>query len=136
MVKAVVPARQTAGMPATDVIAAFWKAVSARDWAGFGALLAPDVVYELPQTRERVRGREAYVRFNAEYPGEWEIAPLRIVGAGRSGASWIRFVVDGGEEQTGISFFDLDDDGLIARIHDFWPVPYEPPPGREHLVER
>jgi hypothetical protein len=123
-------------MPASEVIAAFWTTVSARDWAGFGALLAPDVVYELPQTRERVRGREAYVRFNAAYPGEWDITPLRIVGAGRSGASWIRFVVDGGEEQTGIAFFDLDDAGLIARIHDFWPVPYEPPPGREQLVER
>ena len=123
-------------MDATDVIAAFWKTVSARDWTAFGALLAADVVYELPQTRERVRGRDAYVRFNAEYPGEWDITPLRIVGGERQGASWIRFVVDGGPEQTGISFFELDDAGLIVRISDFWPVPYEPPPGREHLVER
>jgi len=23
-----------------------------------------------------------------------------------------------------------------ARVTDFWPEPYEPPPGREHLVER
>ena len=26
--------------------------------------------------------------------------------------------------------------GLIARVADFWPEPYEPPPGRDHLVER
>jgi len=123
-------------MTATDVITAFWKAVTARDWTAFGALLTPDVVYELPQTRERVRGRDAYVRFNAEYPGEWELAPIRIVGGDRQGASWIRFAVDGGPDQTGISFFELDDAGLIARITDFWPVAYEPPPGREHLVER
>jgi SnoaL-like domain len=123
-------------MTATDVIAAFWTAVSARDWAAFGALLAADVVYELPQTRERVRGRDAYVRFNREYPGEWNLAPLRIVGADRHGASWIRFAVDGDPDQTGIAFFDLDDAGLIARITDFWPTPYQPPPGREHLVTR
>jgi hypothetical protein len=24
---------------------------------------------------------------------------------------------------------------LIARITDFWPEPYDPPAGREHLVE-
>jgi ketosteroid isomerase-like protein len=28
-----------------------------RDWAGLSDLLADDVVYEIPQTRERVRGR-------------------------------------------------------------------------------
>jgi len=25
---------------------------------------------------------------------------------------------------------------LITQVTDFWPEPYEPPPGREHLVER
>ena len=44
----------------------------ARDWEGFGALLAEDVVYEMPQSRERVRGKEAYLRFfstNGLLPG-------------------------------------------------------------------
>jgi hypothetical protein len=27
-------------------------------------------------------------------------------------------------------------DGLISHISDFWPVPYDPPAGREHLTER
>jgi len=122
-------------MSAADLISTFWKNVSARDWAGFGALLAPDVVYEMPQTRERVRGREAYVRFNAEYPGDWIVEPLRIVGDDRHGASYIKFSVDG-VAQDGLCFFDLDDAGLIAHLTDFWPQSYEPPPGREHLVER
>ena len=26
--------------------------------------------------------------------------------------------------------------GLVTRVTDFWPKPYEPPSGREHLVER
>jgi hypothetical protein len=25
---------------------------------------------------------------------------------------------------------------LVTKITDFWPDPYEPPPGREHLTER
>jgi ketosteroid isomerase-like protein len=120
---------------ARDAVTRYWAACEARDWAAFGALVAEDVVYECPQTRERVRGRDAYVRFNAEYPGDWHVRVERAVGDGRHAATWTRFEVDGGE-QAGLCFFDLDGQGLIAHITDFWPVPYEPPPGREHLVER
>jgi ketosteroid isomerase-like protein len=31
---------------AHDVVAAYWAAAEARDWATFGGLLAEDVVYE------------------------------------------------------------------------------------------
>jgi hypothetical protein len=34
-----------------------------------------------------------------------------------------------------MAFFEFAD-GLITRVTDFWPDPYEPPSGREHLVER
>lgn len=120
---------------AQHVVAAYWAAAEERDWAAFAALLADDVVYELPQTRERIRGRDAYVRFNVEYPGDWHLTIERVVGTGRYAASWTRFQV-AGTEQPGLCFFDLDGDGRIAKITDFWPEPYEPPPGREHLTER
>ena len=51
---------------AHQVVAAYWAAAEARDWARFADLLAEHVVYEAPQTRERVRGRAAYLRFNIE----------------------------------------------------------------------
>ena len=76
---------------AHDVVTAYWAAAEARDWATFGALLAEDVVYEGPQARERVRGRDAYLRFNAEgFPGDWHLQVQRIVGEGQHAASWIR----------------------------------------------
>jgi hypothetical protein len=34
-----------------------------------------------------------------------------------------------------IAFFEFSGE-LIIRVTDFWPEPYEPPAGREHLVER
>jgi ketosteroid isomerase-like protein len=120
---------------AHDVVAAYWAAAEARDWAAFGALLADDVVYRGPQTRERVRGRDAYVRFNVEgFPGEWHITVQRIVGADPHAASWIEFTGPDGT-QTGLCFFELAD-GRIVRITDFWPEPYELPASRTHLVER
>jgi hypothetical protein len=54
---------------ADDIARAYWTVMGARDWPALTALLADDVLYELPQSRERVRGAEALVRFSAEYPG-------------------------------------------------------------------
>ncbi|MGA9114891.1 MAG: nuclear transport factor 2 family protein [Candidatus Dormiibacterota bacterium] len=119
-----------------SVVAAYWEAADARDWTRFGELLADDVVYEAPQSRERVRGRDAYLRFNAEgFPGEWRIAVERIVAAELGAVSLIRLTEPSGE-QLAICFFELDGEGRITRITDFWPEPYEPPAGRAHLTER
>jgi hypothetical protein len=94
------------------------------------------VVYRGPQTREQVRGRDAYIRFNVDgFRYDWHITVQRIVGEGRHAASWIEFTGQEGP-QAGLCFFDLEDDGLIARITDFWPEPYELPASRAHLVER
>ncbi len=66
---------------ATEVVTAYWAAANARDWGAFGDLLADDVVYEGPQTRERVRGRDSYVRFNVEgFPGDWHLDVVQIIG--------------------------------------------------------
>lgn len=107
-----------------------------RDWDTFAGLVAEHVVYEAPQARERVRGKAAYLRFNLEgFPGDWHLNVERIVGEGRHAASWVEFS-DAGHRSPGVCFFDLDEDGRIARITDFWPAPAELPDSRAHLVER
>jgi predicted ester cyclase len=118
------------------VVQAYWAAAEARDWAAFADLVAEQVVYEAPQTRERVRGRTAYMRFNVEgFPSDWHLKVKRIVAEGRHAASWIEFS-DAGDHYPGLCFFDLDENGRIARITDFWPTPTELPASRAHLVER
>ena len=42
----------------------------------------------------------------------------------------------GDDEVPALSFLDTGPDGLVTRITEFWPGFYEPPAGREHLVER
>jgi ketosteroid isomerase-like protein len=116
-------------------VSAYWSATETRDWDAYAALLSPEVVYEMAQTRERVVGREAYVRFNRAYPGDWHLTPDRIHGDATGAASLVDFVV-GDETMTGITFFGFDADGLITSVRDFWPEPYEPPTGREDLVQR
>ena len=121
---------------AHEVVAAYWAAAEARDWKAFGALLADDVTYRGPQTKEQVRGRDPYIRFNVEgFTYDWHLTVQRIVGEGQHAASWIEFTGPEGT-QPGLCFFDLADDGKIALITDFWPDPYELPASRAHLVER
>jgi hypothetical protein len=122
---------------ATDIVHAYWAAANDRKWDVFEALLDENVVYEGPQTRERVRGSAEYVRFNVEgFPGNWHLVVVRIVGDGLNAASWIDFTNADGSKQPGLCFFELTDEGKIVRITDFWPDPYDLPAQRANLVER
>jgi hypothetical protein len=116
------------------LVAAFADRLDRRDWVAFGELLDPDVVYEIPQTRERIRGRDRYTTFNAEYPGDWHIEPQVVLGDEHHGSLLFRWTL-GADTSLAIAFFEFCE-GKITKITDFWPEPYEPPPGREHLVER
>ncbi|PIM70956.1 hypothetical protein CTU88_20915 [Streptomyces sp. JV178] len=137
------PTTSTSGVPPVDTpagglrgtVETYWASAVARDWDAFADTLAEDVVYELPQTRERIRGRERYVRFNRDYPADWHARVERIVAEPGQVVSWIRVTV-GPEEMDAVSFFTGDAHGRITSVTDFWPEPYEPPTGREHLVER
>ncbi|MFI6941306.1 nuclear transport factor 2 family protein [Streptomyces sp. NPDC050418] len=113
----------------------YWAAAEARDWAAFGETLADDVVYEMPQSRERIRGKEKYLRFNREYPGDWHLRVLRIVAEEHEAVSWIH-VTEGLRELYAVNLFTADASGRIVAITDFWPEPYEPPFARDHLTER
>jgi limonene-1,2-epoxide hydrolase len=119
---------------ARDLVTKFADRLERRDWEAFAQVLHPDVVYELPQTRERIRGRDRYVTFNAEFPGDWHVEPQVILGDDRDGSMLFRWRLDG-EGSLAIAFFEVAGD-LITKVTDFWPEPYDPPPGREHLVER
>ncbi|MFB9475024.1 nuclear transport factor 2 family protein [Nonomuraea salmonea] len=114
---------------------AYVDSAERRDWDTFSTLLADDVVYEMPQTRERIRGRKAFLQFNMDYPGDWHMEPRRILADGLHAAAWIDARV-GDEHQDACIWFDLSPEGLITKITDYWPEPYDPPAGRTHLVER
>lgn len=116
-------------------VESYWAAADARDWEAFAELLAEDVVYTLPQTRERISGRERYVGFNREYPGDWHVQIERVIAETGQAVTWTRVTV-GLEQMHAITFFTADASGRIATVTDFWPEPYEPPAGREHLAER
>ncbi len=136
-----------------ELVERFIATLEARDWAAWAGLLHPDVVYEIPQSRERIRGRDRYLRFNQEYPGDWHLRTKIVIADKEHGVAWFEWRLSGRLDEgsadegsadegsadegsaDGMAFFEFAD-GLITRVTDFWPEPYEPPAGREHLVER
>ena len=72
----------------------FVASLEARDWPAWAGLLHPDVVYEIPQSRERIRGRDRYLRFNQEYPGDWHLRPKIVIADERNGVAWFEWRLD------------------------------------------
>lgn len=122
-------------MSTHDLIARFITKLEARDWDGWAATMTDDVVYELPQSHERIRGRDRYLQFNQEFPGDWHLRPHVVIADDDHGTIWFKWQVGGTDEDNAVVFFGFRDD-LIASVTDFWPDSYDPPSGREHLVER
>lgn len=117
-----------------ELVERYWQTTNARDWEAFGKTLHADVVYEIPQTRERVRGRAGFVDFYQTYPGDWTLELARLVADQNQAVSLTAFRANG-QEQTEITIFEFKD-GLISRIIDYWPEPYEPPKRASKFVER
>ncbi len=117
-----------------EIVRRYYDTMAARDWDAFGDVLAEDVVYELPQTGERVAGRDRYVELNRDYPGDWQLSVTRVIVDGETAALTMNFTV-GDDEMVGLAYLELAD-GLISRVTDFWPEPYKAPAGREHLTEQ
>jgi len=85
---------------------AYVDSTEQRDWARLAGLLAEDMVYEMPQTRERIRGRSAFLQFNREYPGDWHLALRRVVADGAYAAAWLDTRV-GDEHQDACVWFEF-----------------------------
>ena len=119
-----------------STIGSYVAHVEARDWDALDALIHPEVTYDLPLTREQLTGRERLREFNTAYPGDWHLELAESYADESGGVARLVTRIGTGPTEPAIVFFGFDDAGLITHITDWWPEPYEPPPGREHLVER
>ncbi|MGV9236813.1 nuclear transport factor 2 family protein [Streptomyces nigra] len=106
-------------MEPSKTVQLLWDRMQARDWAGVGALLADDVTVDWPVSGERIRGRENYVRINAEYPEGWSIKVLRIVASGDEVVSEVEVPHDSMGIHRVASFWRVRD-GLITEGREYW----------------
>lgn len=98
-------------------------------------LRCPGFVLEMPQSRERVRGRDAMRAMQQQFPAPPPALTLRrVVGAGRV------WVAEGDiaycdDRWQVVVIFELDGRGLIARETRYYTKAFEAPAWRADLVE-
>ncbi|MGM9482064.1 nuclear transport factor 2 family protein [Roseateles sp. NT4] len=117
-----------------DLVLLHWRLANVQDWDGLGRLLHAEMTYEAPQSRERIRSPLGYVDFFATWPQPWRAEVLRCIADGSSAMTQISFI-SSAPPMMGLSLFDLKD-GLIVKVTDYWPDPYEPGPRLSKHVER
>ena len=90
---------------------------------------------EMPQSGERIRGRDAMRELQRRFPGGGPSVVLRrVVGGGRV---WVlESSADYGDDPWQvIVIFEFDDEGLIAKETRYYTHPFEAPEWRADLVE-
>ena len=119
-----------------SVVREFWRLMGTNDFASVKTVLFPALVVEWPQSKERIRGAENFVRLNAEYPtdtGRWRFTINRLVAQANVVVTQVS-VTDGTQKAEPVSFFTVED-GKIAHMVEYWPEPYDAPENRRHLTE-
>ena len=122
--------------PAKELVARFWAAMHANDFAAAGELLHDDFVLDWPQSGERIRGRANFVAVNANYPaaGRWRVTLDRLVAEGDEVASLVT-VTDGLLLARAVTFTTVRN-GRLWRQTEYWPDPFAAPAWRAQWTER
>lgn len=130
----------------TTVVCERWRHFNDREWAKARELLHEDFEAYWPQSRELIKGPDNFIRLNREYPGTHKIQITHNSMHHLDRWDFIHHVAtevfikskmpDGKEQSVyGISFFEIDDEGLILRAREYWGDTYAAPEWRKHLVE-
>jgi limonene-1,2-epoxide hydrolase len=123
-------------MSSRGIVESFWAAMQKNDWGHAARHLADNCVVDWPCSGERIVGRADFAAMQARYPtntGRWSFDVHRIVAEGNVVVSEVT-VTDGEQAARVIAFSILDDDRIAQQI-EYWPMPYEPLPGRDDLTQ-
>jgi limonene-1,2-epoxide hydrolase len=107
-----------------------------NEWERAAGHLAEGCTVDWPCSGERIVGRADFAAMQARYPtntGRWSFDVHRIVAEGDVVVSEV--TVTDGEQSARVIVFSMVDGDLIARQIEYWPMAYEPLPGRDDLTQ-
>jgi limonene-1,2-epoxide hydrolase len=119
-----------------DVVASFWAAMHENDWQRAAAHLTEDCEIDWPCSGERIVGREDFAAIQSRYPtntGRWSFDVHRIVAEEDIVVSEV--TVTDGEQAARVVAFSILDGNQIAHQIEYWPIAYDPQPGRADLTQ-
>lgn len=115
------------------VARAWWDTIDRGDFVAAARLCAKSAVVEWPLSNERMASIEKWRLVNEHYPGTWRASVVEVIAEGDSVVT-VTSVFDGRTAVTAISFFTVRD-GLIEKLVEYWPDPYEAPGWRSEWTE-
>jgi hypothetical protein len=129
-----------------EIPALLWRFIHTCDWSKARNLLESEGFEAVwPQTRERIVGRENYIKLNKDYPGSHRIEILDSNGYWDQSRQQTKVttqvyidskMLDGSELKLfAVSLFEVSREGLITRAVEYWADCGEPPAWRRNLVE-
>jgi hypothetical protein len=94
-----------------------------------------DYMMDMPQSGERIRGRDRMQAMQAAFPTPPTITVRRVVGSGRV------WVLEGVNDYAGdvwqvVVILELDPDGRVVRDTRYYAKPFDPPAWRAPWTER
>jgi hypothetical protein len=135
-----------------QVVERYMKAFP-TDFIALGELRHPDYVEDWPQSGERIRGHDNYVRIHQRYPGglpeaetrrivgsedRWAASPsytlVRINGAGDTYTVEGALAYSTGQSVHLVAILELRD-GKVAKVTHYFADPFEAPDWRAEWVE-
>lgn len=97
-----------------------WRAFDDREFERAADELSDDFVCVWPHSGELIRGRENFIRVNAEHPDPWVSIELKtLVAEGDLVVTEVEVPVEGSAPAYAASFFELRD-GEIVRLTEYW----------------
>lgn len=111
---------------------AWWAAIDRGDFTEATRLCAPSAEVQWPLSNERMTSIEHWRLVNQHYPGTWRATITELIAQGDAVATVAR-VFDDKTAVTAISFFTIGD-GMIQKIVEYWPEPYEAPEWRSQWI--
>ncbi len=113
----------------------FWAAMQANDWPAAASHLAPDCVIDWPCSGERIVGPADFAAVQARYPtttGRWRFDVHRLVADRDTVVSEVT-VTDGEQSARVVVFSEIEGEQVAYQV-EYWPMSYDPPPGRDDLT--
>jgi ketosteroid isomerase-like protein len=104
---------------AAELVRRLYQLYQARDWDAAGELLHTEATVEMPDTGERLVGRDGVISFQRSYPEPWgELSVLRVVGDAVTAAAEVEVVAP--SETFRLAAFWHADDGLLRDGVEYW----------------
>ena len=135
-----------------EIVERVTKTLNERDFDGLSQLVHDDIVYDTPQSRERIKGLPNARAVLQNYPGlpqssekkvhgsedRWVVTPsftlVQITGSGDhfTTEEWVRY--PSGETGYGVTLFEFRDE-KISKITGYFAAPYPAPEWRSPWVQ-